>query len=116
MLRFPAVVPLILCTSGMFLLSLGIDARKTAHFGTRYTPVVAITEAFPLGYEAAAILVAAFGLALVLLAAQICRRSDQRLTSAAPGVKGPPSFVSAIVPGGVVAFLVWALADRWLQV
>jgi hypothetical protein len=99
----------------MFTLSLGVDARKTAHLGTHYTPVRAISSTLSLGYEPAAIAVAAFGFALVLLAAELCRRADRRARAAASGVAGPPSFVSAILPGGITAFLVLALVDRWLQ-
>jgi hypothetical protein len=116
MLRFSAIVPFILCAIGIFLLSLGIDARKTAHFGIRYTPVAAITHTLPIGYEPTAVGIAALGLGLVLLAAEICRRADQRAAAAAAsGVKRPPSFMFAIVPGGMIAFLVWAMVDRWLQ-
>jgi hypothetical protein len=100
----------------MFLLGLGIDARKTAHLGIRYTPVRAITHTLPIGYEPAAIGVAVFGLGLVLLAVEICRRADQRAIAASSGVKDPPSFVFAIVPGRLIAFIVWDLVDGWLRI
>jgi ABC-type dipeptide/oligopeptide/nickel transport system permease subunit len=115
MLRPSFVIALAFYTVGLFLVSLGNDAHKTAPLGIRYAPIVAVTAALPVRYAVVALSTTVLGVALIVVSAYISSRVDQRITKPVPGVKTVPSFVTVMVPGTVIALLAWGLLDRSLQ-
>jgi hypothetical protein len=99
----------------MFLLSIGTDALKVAHLGIRFIPVELLAAATATTYRVAGYALAFLGFAVVLLAAEICRRADQQAVAAIPGLGSPRSFRFAVLPGAFIAILGWLVVTTWFE-
>jgi hypothetical protein len=99
----------------MFLLSVGVDALKIAHLGIRYDPVQWLADVTSLTYRAAEYGFAIVGFAVVLSAAEICRRADKRAQDATPGLPSPRSFRFAIIPGGLLGMIGSVASGIWFR-
>lgn len=108
-----SIIPISLVATGMLLLSLGGDSLKVAAAGIRFLPVQWLAGATLLSYRTVGYLLSVLGCALMLLAAEICRRHDNRVVAASPGMAPPHSLRIALL-GGVLALLLWAIASDWL--
>ena len=109
------VIPTAIFAVGLFLLSIGGDALKVADLGVRFLPIQWLVEVTSFSYRVVGYSVAIGGFALLFVAAEICRRADKRVVAATPGVPSPRSIRFAIVPGGLIAMLGWALVNTWFR-
>lgn len=109
-----SIIPISLFASGMIVLSLGLDSLKVAAAGIRFVPVQWLATATLLSYRAAGLAFGVLGFALMAFAAEICRRHDNRVVAAIPGIASPHSFRPVFL-GAVIALVVWTVASNWLR-
>ena len=109
-----SIIPISLFATGMILLSLGLDSLKVAAAGIRFVPVQWLASATLLSYRTAGVALAVLGFALMALAAEICRRHDNRVVAAIPGIASPRSFRPVFL-GAVIAVVVWTVVSNWLR-
>ena len=108
------IIPISIFATGMILLSLGLDSLKVAAAGIRFVPVQWVAAATLLSYRTAGFAFAVLGFALMALAADICRRHDNKVVAAIPGMTSPRSFRPVFL-GAVIAVVVWTVASNWLR-
>jgi hypothetical protein len=100
---------------GMFLISIGGDALKVGPAGIRFLPVEWLTVATTLSYRVVRYALVVLGFGVLIVAAEMCRRADERVEAALPGIAPRRSFRFAIVPGGLIAMLGWTLVNMYLR-
>ena len=114
-MQLPLAISTVLAAIGMFFLSLGVDAVKVLPLGIRLQPLDRAVAATSVSYRAVGYSVAIVGFALVLVAAETCRRADKRVLAASPGTPSPRSFRFAIILGGPLGWLANAAIYQWLR-
>jgi hypothetical protein len=97
---------------GLFLVTVGGDSLKIGH--VEYFPMLSPARVTSFVYHAISIGVLIFGLALILLSAELCRRADARASATLPGIRRVPSFVPVLLPAALISFLTWAILDTCL--
>ncbi|MGH7982966.1 MAG: hypothetical protein ACREFF_07445 [Candidatus Udaeobacter sp.] len=107
------LVPTILTAVGFFLLTQGIDSLKVENVGIRLLTVQSFASVATLSYHTVGIICVILGFALMALGAEICRRADQRVVAAIPGLQSPRSFRFVIPVAGFFAFVGWYIVSRW---
>jgi len=114
-MQLSLAVPTLITALGMFFLSIGIDALKVLRSGIRLLPLEWAGALASLSYRTVGYSVAIVGFALLLVAAEVCRRADKRFVAASPGMASPRSFRFAIIPGGLLGMIGAAVVFQWCR-
>jgi hypothetical protein len=111
------VVLIALFATGMFLLSIGGDSLKVAHLGIKFVPIVWLAAILPLSYHPVGVIFMVFGVSLMFIVQQVCRRADKRIVAAFPEIipRPPPSFGFVGIAGVCIAFAGWWIAGWWFR-
>jgi len=116
-MQFPRLVlPTTLTAIGFFLLTQGVDSLKVEHLGIRLRTVQWLARATTLSDHTAGILCVIVAFALMFSGAEICRRADNRVVTAFPGLASPRSFRFVIPVAAFFGFIGWAIVSAWFTV
>jgi hypothetical protein len=101
--------------TGMFLLSIGGDSLKVAHLGVKFVPIVWLAAILPVSYHTMGVILMVFGVFLMFIVHQVCRRADKRIEAAVPETSESPSFGFIVIAGACIAFAGWWIAGWWFR-